>query len=121
MLDLRPPLEAQLIDWVDEIAYNTADLDDAREAELLDMQVLVRDVPIFGEAYERVNAKYPAVAEKLKFNDALKGVLDQLVTDLIETTSSRVREAGVQTVDDVRKFLSGLRGFVRRLRNGTRS
>src|SRR5580698_8316393 len=90
-LDLRPPLEAQLIDWVDEIAYNTADLDDAREAELLDLKVLRRDVPIFGEAYERVNAKYPTVIEKLKFNDALKGVLDQLVTDLIETTSARVR------------------------------
>ena len=27
--DLRPPLEAQLIDLADEIAYNTADLDDA--------------------------------------------------------------------------------------------
>ena len=36
-LDLRPPLEAQLIDWVDEIAYNTADLDDAVSAELLDL------------------------------------------------------------------------------------
>src|SRR3989441_10924615 len=32
LLDLRPPLEAQLIDWVDEIAYNTADTDDALEA-----------------------------------------------------------------------------------------
>lgn len=110
-LDLRPPLEAQLIDWVDEIAYNTADLDDAREAELLDMKVLARDVPMFGEAYERVNAKYPDVAEKLKFNDALKGVLDRLVTDLIETTSARVREAGVQTVDDVRKFSKRIAGF----------
>src|SRR6202023_3151106 len=39
-LDLRPPLEAQLIDCVDEIAYNTADLDDAREAELLDLALL---------------------------------------------------------------------------------
>src|SRR5882762_8166454 len=37
LLDLRPPLEAQLIDWVDEIAYNTADIDDALEAELLDL------------------------------------------------------------------------------------
>ena len=26
---LRPPLEAQLIDLADEVAYNTADLDDA--------------------------------------------------------------------------------------------
>src|ERR1700742_3268855 len=110
-LDLLPPLEAQLIDWVDEIAYNTADLDDAREAELLDMQLLERDVPIFGEAYERVNAKHPVAAEKLKFNDALKSVLDQLVTDLIETTSVRVREAGVKTVTDVRKFSKRIAGF----------
>src|ERR1700687_4824393 len=33
LLGLRPPLEAQLIDCVDEIAYTTADLEDAREAE----------------------------------------------------------------------------------------
>jgi dGTPase len=111
LLDLRPPLEAQLIDWVDEIAYNTADLDDALEAELLDLKVLARDVPIFGEAYERVNAKYETVIEKLKFNDALKSVLDQLVTDLIETTSARVREAGVRAVDDVRKFAKRIAGF----------
>jgi dGTPase len=110
-LELRPPLEAQLIDGVDEIAYNTADLDDAREAELLELEVLSRDVPIFGEAYERVNAKYPAVIEKLKFNDALKSVLDQLVTDLIETTSARVREAGVKTVDDVRRYSKRIARF----------
>jgi dGTPase len=110
-LDLRPPLEAQLIDWVDEIAYNTADLDDAREAELLDLQALAADVPIFGEAYKRTNAKYGAVIEKLKFNDALKSVLDQLVTDLIETTSARVREAGMNTVDDVRKMSKRIAGF----------
>src|SRR3984893_15962175 len=35
LLDLRPPLEAQLIDLTDEIAYNTADLDDGYEARLL--------------------------------------------------------------------------------------
>jgi dGTPase len=111
VLDLRPPLEAQLIDWVDEIAYNTADLDDAREAELLDLKVLAREVPIFGKAYEQVDAKYPAAIEKLKFNDALKSVLDQLVTDLIETTSARVRDAGVHTVEDVRRHSKRIAGF----------
>src|SRR5262249_534176 len=40
LLDKCPPLEAQLIDRVDEIAYNTADLDDAMEAELLDTHLL---------------------------------------------------------------------------------
>src|SRR5579872_773632 len=32
LLDQRPPLEAQLIDLADEIAYDTADLDDGYEA-----------------------------------------------------------------------------------------
>src|SRR5690349_8216637 len=47
LLDQRPPLEAQLIDCVDEIAYNTADLDDAREAELLNLDLVREKVPIF--------------------------------------------------------------------------
>ena len=34
-LDQRPPLEAQLIDLADEIAYNAADLDDGFESRLL--------------------------------------------------------------------------------------
>src|SRR3954464_7773171 len=54
LLDLRPPLEAQLIDCVDEIAYNTADLDDAREAELLDLHAVRAAVPIFDRAYSQV-------------------------------------------------------------------
>ncbi len=40
LLDELPPLEAQLIDVVDEIAYNIADLDDGFEARLLDFDVL---------------------------------------------------------------------------------
>src|SRR5215831_19949410 len=35
LLDQRPPLEAQIIDLCDEIAYNTADLDDGLEAGIL--------------------------------------------------------------------------------------
>ena len=42
LLDEKPPLEAQLIDFVDEIAYNTADLDDGFEARLLDFEQLAR-------------------------------------------------------------------------------
>src|ERR1700732_3441414 len=38
LLDLRPPLEAQLIDLTDEIAYNTADLDDGYEERLLPVE-----------------------------------------------------------------------------------
>ena len=111
LLDLRPPLESQLIDWVDEIAYNTADLDDAREAGLLDLEALRDEVPIFAEAYASIDAAYPAGREKLKFNAALISVLDRLATDLIETTSHRVLSSGAATVDDIRRSPSRLAGF----------
>ena len=103
LLDLRPPLEAQIIDCVDEIAYNTADLDDALEAQLLDLNVLCQEVPLFGETYAQVEAAHHSAREKLKFNEALRRVLDHLVTDLIATTNWLLVDSFVRSVDDIRR------------------
>src|SRR5947199_3014354 len=56
LLDRRPPLEAQLIDWVDEIAYNTADFDDALEDELLDLATFREEVLLFVVIYAQVDS-----------------------------------------------------------------
>jgi dGTPase len=111
LLDQRPPLESQLIDFVDEIAYNAADLDDGFEAHLIDFELLRAEVPIFNSAYEDVDRHYPHGKQKLKFNEALKQVLDLLATDLIETTRSRAEDSGVQTVEDIRSQPHRLAGF----------
>src|SRR4029077_3870402 len=110
-LDQRPPLEAQLVDLVDEIAYNTADLDDGFEAHLLDLEILRAEVPLFDEAYSDVNRRYPQGAQKLKFNEALKHVLDRLATALIENTCRQAEAAGVETVEDIRRHPHRLAGF----------
>jgi dGTPase len=102
LLDLRPPLEAQLIDCVDEIAYNTADLDDALEAQLLDLNALCAEVPLFGDAYAQVDAAHASARGKLKFNETLRRVLDQLATDLINTTTALLVDSRVQTIADIR-------------------
>jgi dGTPase len=111
LLDLRPPLEAQLIDCVDEIAYDTADLDDALEAGLLDIGALSEEIPFFGQIYVAVEREHPAARENLKFNEALKRVLNFLVTDLISSTQNHVQAAKVQSVEDVRRAPERLAGF----------
>jgi len=111
LLDQRPPLEAQLIDLVDEIAYNTADLDDAFEARLLDFDQLCAEVQVFAEAYEKVDLGHPDGPRKLKFNEALKSVLDYLATDLIENTQRQVEASGAESVDDIRLQPRRLAGF----------
>jgi dGTPase len=111
LLDRRPPLESQLIDLVDEIAYNTADLDDGFEAHLVDLDQLRAEVPIFGEGFADVERRYPRGKTSLKFNEALKHVLDVLATDLIETTATAVEKSGVENVEDVRRHQKRLAGF----------
>jgi dGTPase len=110
-LGQRPPLEAQLIDLVDEIAYNTADLDDGFEARLLEVEQLRAEAPVFDAAYAQVDRRHPGGRAKLKFSEALKRVLDHLATDLIENTRRAVETSGAETVDDVRRQTKRLAGF----------
>jgi dGTPase len=102
LLDQRPPLEAQLIDLTDEIAYNTADLDDGYEANILTVEAIRSGVPVFDRLYAEAEARYPDAREKLKFNEALKRMLDCMVSDLIGNTCRRINQAGVKSLADVR-------------------
>lgn len=111
LLDLRPPLEAQIMDAVDEIAYNTADLDDGREARLIDVKTLCAEVPLFAQFYLEVERTHPGGRSQLKFNAALKQLLDLLATDLIDNTASQARLARVSTVEDVRNYPRRIAGF----------
>ena len=83
-LDERPPLEAQLIDVADEIAYNCADLDDGYESKLLSLPAIRSTLPLFGRIYRSMEKEYPEVKEKLRFNETLKRLLNAFVTDLID-------------------------------------
>jgi dGTPase len=111
LLDQRPPLEAQLIDLTDEIAYNTADLDDGYEARLLTVEQLVESVDLFAIHYREAKNRYPDAAEKLVFNEALKSILDGFVGDLIINTAQRVKAAGVHSVDDIRHYPERIAAF----------
>jgi dGTPase len=111
LLDQRPPLEAQLIDLTDEIAYNTADLDDGLESNIVTLAQVRDGVPIFARFYREVEKLYPNVADKLKFNEALKRMLDRLAGDLIANTRQRVQDSGAKSVDDVRSASQRLAAF----------
>src|SRR6184192_653279 len=104
LLDQRPPLEAQLIDLADEIAYSTADLDDGYEARLLTLEQIREGVPVFELFFREVEQIYPNAIDKLKFNEALKRMLNRLVGDLICNTQEQIRTAGIRDLKDVRAY-----------------
>jgi dGTPase len=111
LLDERPPLEAQLIDLTDEIAYSTADLDDGYEARLLTVEQIAESVDLFRRHYHDARGRYPNAAEKLVFNEALKSIFDGFVGDLIANTAQRAKAAAVHSVEEVRRHPERLAAF----------
>jgi dGTPase len=98
-----PPLEAQLIDLADEIAYLTADLDDGLDSGILTLEQVREGVSLFRGFYDGVLRDYSAAPEKLAVYETLKRVLDALVTDLMEETRRQVSAMGTTTMDEIRR------------------
>jgi len=111
LLDQRPPLEAQLIDLTDEIGYNTADLDDGYEAHLLTLEQIRDGVPVFENYFREADRTYPNAPDKLRFNEALKNVLNRLAGDLITNTQTRLKQAVIETLEDVRAHTERVTAF----------
>jgi dGTPase len=99
---LRPPIEAQLIDFADEIAYNTADLDDAFSAAMFSLDDIARHVPAYAEVLESVDVQFPEAPGRIRFQEALRRLIDLLVSGLIQGTYAAATEAGLKDVDQVR-------------------
>jgi len=68
----RPPLEAQLLDLADEIAYNTADLDDAFSAGLITGGHIADAVPAYREIHDAMETQFPGATERERFYEGLR-------------------------------------------------
>jgi dGTPase len=107
----RPVLEAQLIDLADEVAYNTADLDDAFEAGLLVPEQVAAEVPAYAEILDTVETQFPGASERERFQESVRQLVDDLVSGLIEGTVSAARQSGVRDVEEVRRYPGRLARF----------
>jgi len=107
----KPPLEAQLIDLTDEIAYNTADFDDAFDAGFVTLSDLQTISPLCAELAEQVDVQFPAASEKLQFQELLRRVLNALVSGLIEGTYLRANEESPSSFEEVRQVSRRLATF----------
>jgi len=100
---LRPVLEAQLIDLADEVAYNTADLDDAFSAGMLSAEQVAECVPQYRAIHEAVETQYPGATERERFNEGLRQLIDGLVSGLIEGVVENARQSGAAGAEEVRE------------------
>ncbi len=109
LLGQAPPLEAQLIDVVDEIAYNSADLDDGYDSGLVSLGSVLEEVRLCRSLYRFVQKR--EAPEKLRVRELVRRVIDTLVSNLIAATGERLKRQGIGSVEAVRAHPGRLVGF----------
>jgi len=95
-----PAIEAQLVDFVDEIAYNNHDVDDGLTSGMITVDQ-IRAVALFREAHDAVLAR-GVEDDRILRHQVVRHIIDRCVQDLLETTLSALREARASSLEDVR-------------------
>jgi dGTPase len=107
---LQAPLEGQVVDLADEIAYTAADLDDALAAEWITTDDLA-SLALWRRAWATAEADAPDARAIHKRIRACKAVLAAMVDDVVENTPERLAATGAANVDDVRSAEARLAAF----------
>jgi dGTPase len=110
-LDQFPPIEAQLIDLADEIAYLTADLDDGIDSGILHLEQVRESVPLFRSCHDVAVAQHPNARPRLTVSEAIRRMLNAFVSDLMREVNRRVDSGGIATLDEVRHAPSRIAAF----------
>jgi dGTPase len=105
-----PSLEAQLVDYTDEIAYNSHDVDDGLKSGLLTFDQLDQ-VRLWRDAYRAVREQSPAASQRIWRYQAIRRIIDLLVTDLMLTVEQRVAERRIDSVADLEAMSEPIVGF----------
>ena len=114
-LEEYPPLEAQLIDLADEIAYNTADLDDGYDSGFLTLEQMVEQVELFRTTYRKIEEKCSDTREKLKVSETVRQLINILVTSLVSESRAVLEAQAIDSVEKVRLAETRLLGFDEKL------
>jgi len=105
-----PALEAQVAAIADDIAYDNHDIDDGLRAGLLDLDELI-ELPLVRRMWDAIDARHPGLSTEKRQRALVRDLIGYMVGDVLDETVRRVREAGVETVEDVRAAGRPLAGF----------
>ena len=98
---LYPCLEAQIVDFADEIAYLAHDVDDGVKAQMLTEGDL-EGSRLYGEARSAASAAGGLSEERILRYQTVNEMINRMVTDLVTNVDSDLTGGGVATIEQIR-------------------
>ena len=102
-----PVLEAQIVDYADEIAYNAHDIDDGLKSGMLTLEDL-EGSRAWTRHYREICDRYPGASNQIRRYQGVRRMINSFVQDLIDSTERRIQKEGIETTDDVRRHMPKL-------------
>ena len=97
----QPSLEAQLVNFADEIAYNHHDIDDGYRSGLVTFDQL-KGLPFFNEICVEVKSESPSINEKQLIKSTIRRMMNIFIIDLCEQSQGLIEKKDLKSIDDVR-------------------
>jgi dGTPase len=108
---IHPSLEAQLVNFGDEIAYQNHDIDDGLRSGHF-TEVDLGKVELWQKASQLVDAHYGEIEdEHVRIARRVSKMIGLMVDDLVTESSRRIEAAGVKSLADVYASVERLVGF----------
>jgi dGTPase len=98
--ELGASLEAQIVNFADELTYSAHDLDDGLRSGLIDMTM--PDLESL-EIWRRAAAGVADPDPELRRHRVIRRVIDLLISDCVYTSAARIEAAAPRSSDDVRR------------------
>lgn len=109
-----PTIEAQIVNFADQITYTCHDVDDGLKAVILS-ETILRGSELCKEVLDGMERPALRASDKMRRYQLIRRLIDRQVTDMIETSRSNIAAAGVASVADVRACTQYLVSFSREM------
>lgn len=97
-----PSIEAQIINYADEIAYNNHDIDDGLKAGYISLAQLDQ-VDIWRVVSAGVRSRYPAIDDKRLVLQTVSALIGFLIGDICGTISANIEKFEISTLVDLQR------------------
>ena len=109
--DTGPSLEAQLVNFADEVAYNSHDTDDAITAKIINQDELYKKTTIWKELTDTNKKKYTNLTNKELQNLNIRQIINFQINDLVSETERLIKKNNIKNYQDVLKTTGLLVAF----------
>ncbi len=102
MPGIVPCIEAQIINFADEIAYNNHDIDDGLKSGYITLGQL-NHLELWHEVHDSVAARFPDIDEERRKHQTISALIGLFIMDLTNTTRANIQQLNIGTLVDLQR------------------